>query len=93
MRGMPASNRLAVYDAGDEARAIADEWDAQREKVRPQTMPMMQFAATAIDRVGAGRDRVVAELAGRGSRLCETAEVLHSHLSIRRAESTRLVGP
>jgi chaperone required for assembly of F1-ATPase len=46
------------------ARAIADEWDAQTEHVRPLAMPLMQLAATAIDRVGGDRDRIVAELAG-----------------------------
>ncbi|BBK30241.1 chaperone required for assembly of F1-ATPase [Stella humosa] len=33
------------------AAAIAGEWDAQTDKVRPATMPMTQLAATAIDRV------------------------------------------
>lgn len=46
------------------AAAIAAEWNAQGEKVRPQSMPLMQFAATAIDRVGPERARIVADLAG-----------------------------
>jgi chaperone required for assembly of F1-ATPase len=35
------------------AQAIAAEWDAQQDEIRPQTMPLMQLAATAIDRVAA----------------------------------------
>lgn len=48
------------------AREIAAEWDAQGEKVKPATMPIMQLAATAIDRVRPNRDAVVAELTGYG---------------------------
>lgn len=33
------------------AEAIAGEWQAQQEEIRPQSMPLMQLAATAIDRV------------------------------------------
>jgi chaperone required for assembly of F1-ATPase len=33
------------------ARAIAGEWQAQREEIDPQTMPLTQLASTAIDRV------------------------------------------
>ena len=46
------------------AQAIAAEWDAQVEQVKPTTMPLMQLAATAIDRVAGERDKIVAELAG-----------------------------
>ena len=31
------------------ARAVAGEWEAQEENVRPHTMPMMQLANAAID--------------------------------------------
>ncbi len=48
------------------AREIASEWDAQGEKVLPATMPIMQLAATAIDRVRPNRDTVIAELTGYG---------------------------
>jgi len=48
------------------AEAIAAEWDAQAEKIAPQSMPLMQLAATAIDRVAAERVRVLAETAGYG---------------------------
>lgn len=33
------------------AEAIAAEWAAQQAEIRPSTMPLMQLAATAIDRV------------------------------------------
>jgi chaperone required for assembly of F1-ATPase len=33
------------------AEAIAEEWRAQGDEIRPATMPLMQLAATAIDRV------------------------------------------
>jgi len=46
------------------ARAIATEWDAQTEHVRPLAMPLMQLAATAIDRVGGDRARIIVELVG-----------------------------
>jgi chaperone required for assembly of F1-ATPase len=45
------------------ATAIAAEWDAQQDEVRPSTMPLFRLAATAIDRTTAQRDRVVAETA------------------------------
>ncbi|PKR57278.1 ATPase [Thalassospira lohafexi] len=48
------------------AREIAAEWDAQGEKILPHTMPIMQRAATAIDRVRPNRPTVVAELTGYG---------------------------
>jgi len=46
------------------AAAIATEWDAQTEHVRPLAMPLMQLAATTIDRVTHDRGRIVAELVG-----------------------------
>ncbi|WP_374656588.1 ATP12 family chaperone protein [Dongia sp.] len=49
------------------AQAIAAEWDAQSEHVRPHSMPLMQLAATAIDRVRPERARIVPELAGYGA--------------------------
>lgn len=46
------------------AAAIVAEWDAQSEKIRPHSMPLMQFAATAVDRVEPERVRIVADVAG-----------------------------
>lgn len=48
------------------AAAIAEEWQAQGEKIDPRSMPLMQLAATAIDRVADARDAVVEETAGYG---------------------------
>ena len=45
------------------AQAIAAEWDAQQDEVRPATMPLTRLAATAIDHTAAQRDQVVAETA------------------------------
>ena len=58
------------------AMAIADEWQAQGEKVNPGSMPLMQFAATAIDRLADDRAALVEEIAGYG----------HSDLICYRAE-------
>jgi len=35
------------------AEGIAAEWDAQQDEIKPSSMPLMQLAATAIDRVAA----------------------------------------
>ena len=48
------------------AAAIAQEWQAQGEKVEPRTMPLMQLAATAIDRLVDDREGLIAETAGYG---------------------------
>lgn len=41
------------------ARAVADEWRAQGETINPESMPLTRLAATAIDRIGAGRRGVI----------------------------------
>jgi len=48
------------------AAAIAAEWDAQEETIVPATMPMTQFASTAIDRVADRRDAVIDEVVDYG---------------------------
>ncbi|MDF2367874.1 ATP12 family chaperone protein [Sneathiella sp.] len=48
------------------AEAIAEEWDAQVTDIDPSSMPLMQAAATAIDRVTPQRDKVIEEIAGYG---------------------------
>ena len=45
------------------AAAIAAEWDAQQDEIRPATMPLTRLAATAIDRTATQREQVVAETA------------------------------
>jgi chaperone required for assembly of F1-ATPase len=59
----PAKKELALPTRAL-ASAVAAEWDAQSDNIRPRTMPLMQFAATAIDRIAVERTRIVADLAG-----------------------------
>jgi chaperone required for assembly of F1-ATPase len=58
------------------AAAVAAEWDAQGERIAPLTMPATRLANTAIDRVAAARDEVVATLAAYAGSdlLCHRAE-------------------
>ena len=54
----PARASLVIAQRGL-ADAIASEWDAQHDKIRPESMPMFRLLATAIDRVAARRDDVI----------------------------------
>ena len=45
------------------AAAVAEEWAAQGEEIRPQTMPLTQIACTALDLVCERREAVIEELA------------------------------
>ena len=58
------------------AEAMAAEWEAQGDEVRPITMPLTQLAVTALDRIEGRRDAVIEELAAYGSTelLCYRAE-------------------
>lgn len=58
------------------ARLVADEWAAQSEFLRPETMPATRLASTAIDRVSRAREPVADEIvAYAGSdALCYLAE-------------------
>lgn len=49
------------------AEAMADEWNAQVEKVDPDAMPLNRHANTAIDRIHEHRATVVAEISGFGA--------------------------
>ena len=44
------------------AEAVAAEWDAQGDEVRPEAMPLTRLAATAIDHVSGRREAVVDEI-------------------------------
>ena len=59
----PGKNELAVPSARL-AAAIAAEWDAQQDDIRPASMPLTRLAATAIDRTATQREQVVDEIAG-----------------------------
>lgn len=71
----PAGAILAVSREAV-AQAIAEEWNSQKETVRPATMPVMQFVCTALDRIPGLRAQVVDSVAayGRTDLLCYRAE-------------------
>lgn len=46
------------------ARAIADEWNAQDERIEPRAMPLTRLAATAVDWVAEQSQAVVDEVVG-----------------------------
>jgi len=48
------------------AAAIAEEWQVQGEKIDPRSMPLMQLAATAIDRLADDRGGLMEQTAGYG---------------------------
>ena len=58
------------------ARAVAGEWKAQEENVRPHTMPMMQLANAAIDRVAPHRQEIIEQTVAyaRTDLLCYRAD-------------------
>jgi len=58
------------------AEAVAAEWDAQGQAVVPSAMPLMQLAATAIDKVAPNRDLIIDTIApyGGADLLCYRAE-------------------
>lgn len=59
----PARTPLLLSQRGL-AEAIAAEWDAQTAKIVPATMPLMQLAATAIDRIAPQPEHAVEEVVG-----------------------------
>ena len=56
-RCAPRANASWSCRARRSPRAIAAEWDAQQDEIRPATMPLTRLAATAIDRTAPQRDR------------------------------------
>ena len=48
------------------ALAIAEEWQAQEDRIDPGTMPMTRFANSALDKVRPQHDEVARMLAGYG---------------------------
>lgn len=57
----PAGHPLVLPHQGL-AAAVAAEWLAQGETVKPHEMPMMQLASTALDRVAPSRDMIINEM-------------------------------
>ena len=63
-RGMRTPGRNALVLPSEKlAAAVAAEWDAQEDEIRPATMPLFRLAATTIDRTGPLRQAVVREIA------------------------------
>jgi chaperone required for assembly of F1-ATPase len=58
----PGKRDLVVPSAAL-AMAVAAEWDAQQEEIRPATMPLTRFAGTTIDRIPAQRQAIVRQVA------------------------------
>ena len=58
------------------AEALAEEWAAQEDDVRPETMPLTRMANSAIDKVAGEQAEVVRHLAAYGETdlLCYRAE-------------------
>jgi len=58
------------------AEAIAAEWDAQADQIKPATMPVMGLACTAIDKVRPNRDGIIDSITNYGANdlLCYRAE-------------------
>ncbi|MFO1145884.1 MAG: ATP12 family protein [Rhodospirillales bacterium] len=54
----PAGGHLVLPTAAL-AAAVANEWLAQAEVLRPETMPLTRLAATALDRIGAHRPAII----------------------------------
>lgn len=48
-----------VLPTADLAAAVAEEWLAQQETIKPQSMPITQLAATTLDRVGPQRAAMI----------------------------------
>ncbi len=71
----PAGSHLCL-PASALAVAIAEEWSAQTDAIRPQTMPLTRLAATAIDRVAVARAAVIDDLVryGGSDLVCYRAE-------------------
>ena len=58
----PASKPLVVPKHARLIQAVADEWQAQEEFIRPSQMPMTQLAATALDRITGERQAILDQL-------------------------------
>lgn len=71
----PSGRTLAV-PTPKLAEAMAEEWDAQEEKILPATMPLTQLSFTAIDRIAPEQEDVAARIAkyGETDLLCYRAE-------------------
>jgi len=71
----PAKHMLLLPSAAL-GEAVADEWRAQEEDIRPDSMPLTRLACTAIDRVSPGRTAIVDQVSAYGATdlLCYRAD-------------------
>src|SRR5689334_19938856 len=71
----PAGGELAIPTRAL-AEAIAEEWQSQGDKVRPETMILTKLANTAIDRVAVHRGTAIAQVLSfaRSDLLCYRAD-------------------
>ena len=83
----PAGAPLALPNAVL-ASAVAEEWRTQGQNLRPETMFLTKLSATAIDRVGANRRDVIAQIVafGHSDVLCYRAAA-PAELVARQAEA------
>lgn len=66
-KSMPTpARRPMIVPSAALADAIAGEWRAQVDMIKPETMPLTRLVVTAIDRVADHRDQVVAQIASFG---------------------------
>jgi chaperone required for assembly of F1-ATPase len=58
------------------AAGIVNEWGAQNETIRPETMPLTRLAATAVDKIGPRRQAIVDAVVGYAANdlLCYRAD-------------------
>ncbi|SFJ50594.1 ATP12 family chaperone protein [Jannaschia pohangensis] len=75
------------------AQAIALEWDAQEEVIRPASMPLTRAANSTLDKVRPQREAVIADLAGYGGTdlLCYRASAPESLVMRQNAEWDPLI--
>jgi len=71
----PAKSKL-ILPTRTLALAVADEWDAQADQIKPDTMPLTRTANSAIDKVAIQKTEVADNLAAYGDSdlLCYRAE-------------------
>jgi len=71
----PAKAALLLPNAAL-AEAVAAEWAGQGEQIKPDSMPLMRFCATALDRVAQDRSYTINELVryGGSDLLCYRAD-------------------
>ena len=70
------ARRLLALPSRALAEAVAAEWQAQGERIAPETMPLTRMANSALDKTAPNREAVAAMLLGYGETdlLCYRAE-------------------